>query len=85
MASKVDDKPKMQCFTLGKDKELPWLTPELLQEDYDTSRLVMQNSCILSRDRVNQELLATKEDTDFEDLEGTDNDGVEGKDNELYD
>jgi hypothetical protein len=48
VASGADDIPKMQCFALGRDEELPRLIPELLQEDYDTSRPVMQNSRILS-------------------------------------
>jgi hypothetical protein len=85
VASRADDRPEMQCFALGRDEELPGLTPELLQEDCDTSRPIMQNSRILSRDKVNRELLTTEEDTDFDDLEGADNDGAEGEDNELYD
>jgi hypothetical protein len=84
VASGADDRPEMQCFALGRDEELPGLTPELLQEDCDTSRPIMQNSRILSRDKVNQELLATEEDTDFDDLEGVDNDGTEGEDDEPY-
>ena len=45
----------------------------------------MQNSHILSRDKVNRELLATEEDTNFDNLEEANNNGAKEEDNELYD
>jgi hypothetical protein len=71
VASEVDDRPELQCFTIGRDKEHPGLIRKLVQEDVEKLRLVLQNYQVLSKDKVNRKLLAIEEEADFEDVEGT--------------
>jgi hypothetical protein len=71
VASEVDDRPELQCFTIGRDKEHPGLIRKLVQEDVEKLRLVVQNYQVLSKDKVNRKLLAIEEEADFEDVEGT--------------
>jgi hypothetical protein len=84
VASEVDDRPELQCFIIGKDKEHPGLIRKLVLEDIEKLRLVLQNSQVHSRDEVNCKLLAIEEEADFEDVEGTNKKGARKEEKELY-
>ena len=60
------DKLKLLCFTTGRDKEHPRLTPELVLKDPEKFQAIVQNSRVLSKDEVNSKLLAIEEEPDFE-------------------
>jgi hypothetical protein len=84
VASEVDERPELQYFTIGKDKEHLGLIRKLVQEDVEKLRLVLQNSQVLSKDKVNRKLLAIEEEANFEDVEGTKKKGVGKEEKELY-
>jgi hypothetical protein len=66
VASEEDDILELPCFTSGRDEEHPRLSPELILEDLEKFRAVLQNSQVLSTDEVNRKLLAIEEERDFE-------------------
>jgi hypothetical protein len=84
VASEVDDRPELQCFTTSRDKEHPRLIHKLVLEDVEKLRSVVQNSQVLSRDEVNRKLLAIEDEADFEDVKGTNNKGAREEEKELY-
>jgi hypothetical protein len=57
VASEMDDRPKLQCFTTYKEKEHPGLIRKLVLEDVGKLQLVLQNSQVLSKDEVYQQII----------------------------